>query len=1103
MLKGLLVCLCLMGSTCAAEIPLDGKFVPLQSVETLLSKAALQYQAPRAAQPVVLDGKIDAWKEMPALVLDRKDTVPASSKIENAADLSGKMRIQWDEKALYFCLEVTDNVFSAPYADENVWQNDCCQIAFDALRNGPAGGYDSEDLAFVISQTPNGPVVLQSHERGNLDDVSKPVAGAQVKIVPQEGGGCLYQFALPWSALRPITPAILGSVGFNFSINDNDGKGFKGALQWTKGLVYGKDASKFGELVFDQALHGASAVLELPAEERPSTPTEGSLLKLAGVDPYDRATAVVFAKAAGEVEVAVRVYPFGGTEPVATGRVKQNLEAGALGAFTWDLAALPMGKYQIEYVLPFGQGTSPKLLFCRFDLIRFRENAAKLCEAFGLDKPGDALTDATPLVRRHRGLVAVANAWAADKTPLDKNPVTKLDTQIYLAQALEALAKGEDFLATRRGPVLAAYYCMADDSGEPFVIHVPKTYDPAKKYPLFVWLHGSGGRPVPVANFMDSEAYLYLETWGRGDAGYLGIAEHDTFEALEAVKSWYSIDPNRIYLGGSSMGGRGTWHTIARHADEFAAALPVCGTNIGLYLENLNNLPIFNQHGTADWAVRIDYSRIGVEQLLSWGYPVLHKEYPGMGHMVPEMAPAHAWALTQRRNPNPETVVLTADHPDEARAFWARVRVFADPHQPAKVRARAWGRGPQQTLSVGLENVDALELDRAQMPLDAGEALRVQIGTAFSELKGPLPEKIFLIRKGEAYEIANHWEPPATEVRPYAPGAAANLTIREPLLFVYGTKGDAERTAMLRNSAALLAVQRLATGGYPVKADKDVSEEDLKRCNLLIFGGPRDNQIAELIFEKLPLKIDAENRMSAGPRNPIKLDRAGYTLNYFNPLAPVRLVCLMACDMPTAEANTWYVRSNLPGFAGDATGDLPDLLVAGLNGGGVRRRMHFTNDWKWADVPGAQVALPADRASIAELSAATVAVIRATANADFALLDAQKEDGLFADPESFTLADMATDRAPGQLALTRMSGKELAELAPLVASKELFVCPELDVKTLDPERLYRVAMPPISARNAVARQERNLREIFPGPDWRKEDLWLRLFGEKAREAFKR
>ena len=58
--------------------------------------------------------------------------------------------------------------------------------------------------------------------------------------------------ALPWSTLAPLNPERLSSCGFNVIVNDNDGQGRKGWIQWTPGLGEGKDTSWYGNLIFEE-----------------------------------------------------------------------------------------------------------------------------------------------------------------------------------------------------------------------------------------------------------------------------------------------------------------------------------------------------------------------------------------------------------------------------------------------------------------------------------------------------------------------------------------------------------------------------------------------------------------------------------------------------------------------------------------------------------------------------------------------------------------------------------------------------------------------------------------------------------------------------------
>ena len=46
---------------------------------------------------------------------------------------------------------------------------------------------------------------------------------------------------------------------------------------------------------------------------------------------------------------------------------------------------------------------------------------------------------------------------------------------------------------------------------------------------------------------------------------------------IEELQKEFGLDGRRIYLGGFSMGGCGTWELLTRYPDLFAAAFPIAG----------------------------------------------------------------------------------------------------------------------------------------------------------------------------------------------------------------------------------------------------------------------------------------------------------------------------------------------------------------------------------------------------------------------------------------------------------------------------------------------------------------------------------------------
>jgi hypothetical protein len=409
-----------------------------------------------------------------------------------------------------------------------------------------------------------------------------------------------------------------------------------------------------------------------------------------------------------------------------------------------------------------------------------------------------------------------------------------------------------------------------------------------------------------------------------------------------------------------------------------------------------------------------------------------------------------------------------------------------------------------------MENVDVAELDVGRMPIDPNDGLPVQVGYCNLTWDRPLPDRLFVLRDGEGtWQLGDTWEERAGEIRPYRAGAAADLYTGEPLLVVYGTQGDNERDELLRAAAEKAAGtawwRHSVNGRFPVKADTATTDEDMQRFNLVLIGSAREHSIVARMAERLPFKINGKNELIAGGREPVSLDGAGLRLAYYNPLAPQRLIFLIATDERGEAAEAWLRNVNheqhMTGCGGEDRGDQPDLVVETLGvpgghgrGGVPRRLMQFTHNWEWRRGEGADRRLPEDMAPERQIALARLRVMRRSTGADFAFSWGVKPENREFDARWFTLADMATVGTPGRTLLCSMTGEELGEIHEgWTSNGELLAEPAYAVDDLDPQRTYRIVMSPWLCGHITGRWKKNLRDVEAGPDWRQEDLWEEVF----------
>lgn len=120
----------------------------------------------------------------------------------------------------------------------------------------------------------------------------------------------------------------------------------------------------------------------------------------------------------------------------------------------------------------------------------------------------------------------------------------------------------------------------------PYRIYIPDDYDESKKYPVLLYLHGrgtSGDDNILHLNdvkkvFLSSDSPAYdsiviaphcpLEGWWGYDYNDAVV------ELVEDLGEKYSIDFDRIYSTGNSMGGAGSFDLALRHSDFVTAVLP-------------------------------------------------------------------------------------------------------------------------------------------------------------------------------------------------------------------------------------------------------------------------------------------------------------------------------------------------------------------------------------------------------------------------------------------------------------------------------------------------------------------------------------------------
>jgi fermentation-respiration switch protein FrsA (DUF1100 family) len=427
-------------------------------------------------------------------------------------------------------------------------------------------------------------------------------------------------------------------------------------------------------------------------------------------------------------------------------------------------------------------------------------------------------------------------------------------------------------LRAETGPRVLTVVSTVDGSEQPYALYLPGSFDPQKEYPLLVSLHseesnhrlnlsqvlgiagrgsmGSDGIAFPALR--DRELIVACPL-ARGSMGYQGIPEQDVYDVLADVERRFPVDRDRVYLTGISMGGGGALWLAGTRPDIWAGVAAMCPDSMPGAEElagNLLDVPVRLYHGELDAIVPVASSRAWQRRLLDAGVPAGYTEYPATRHNVWDVAygrgGALEWLLGLRRNRWPERVRLVTRSYQYRSAYWVAVDGLT-PGVAAQIDARRAANGD---LQVTTRNVEGFTLAGqgsapAQVTID-GAPVRVKRGAALAFNRS-----------------AAGWRPGPVATTPKHAGAEGPIAraVSARHIYVYGTLGaltadEVEDRRKQAQAAANWSTTRSRLSlSLPVKADREVTAEEIDGANLVLFGTAETNLLVARFAGHLALEL--------------------------------------------------------------------------------------------------------------------------------------------------------------------------------------------------------------------------------------------------------
>jgi predicted esterase len=186
-----------------------------------------------------------------------------------------------------------------------------------------------------------------------------------------------------------------------------------------------------------------------------------------------------------------------------------------------------------------------------------------------------------------------------------------------------------------------------------YTIQLPPGYDPYRRYPCILALHGGTSPKHPINWWAGPYSSTHQRRLGQASRhGYIVLApewtqplmagyeflpqeHHAVLSSLRHAMSDFSIDSDRVFLTGYSKGANGAWDIALAHPDLWAGVILFSGDGhkyVTKYWQNAKGLPLYFIFGELDDSQLVD-NAIHLDRYLNQsGFDCTVVEYLGRGH---------------------------------------------------------------------------------------------------------------------------------------------------------------------------------------------------------------------------------------------------------------------------------------------------------------------------------------------------------------------------------------------------------------------------------------------------------------------------------------
>jgi len=475
---------------------------------------------------------------------------PYSEKSNDSnPEVATRYKIAYSLNCLYLLLETESD--SIVYRDRAYQNGD----GFHMVIARPDSGKATDEF-YVLRFSPANEIKNIPARKGvwyyNVNLSGKQLSASTQFVCQAREGKCYFELALPWSDVYPYHPLFSESIGFNLCFVKTIGEKDKNYYFLTKDGRIQSELSKQEYITakFEPPIQPDKPASFAMPERRNSTVGNNLDMRI-----------ISFAKSGGSVSFYLAVRS--ADDYTYTSLFEENKLSAGYNSNTYTIPTekLLPGGYTIYWKC--SDNSEGEISLSILPVIDYDKEKADLDKFKNEISAGDYNTMLFTL----QNLVKDYEKLKPYETAGDIRE--RFNTYF---NTIDEMRNNPGYLSEKLGIYRRAFLSAIDTTLQPYTIKLPENFDPKKKYPLFVMLHGSGSDDQRMLNNpLTDGTFIEIAPFGRGTSNCFTAdgAETDVLEAIEDAIKNFPVNASEIIIAGFSMGGYGAYRIYHEYPGMF------------------------------------------------------------------------------------------------------------------------------------------------------------------------------------------------------------------------------------------------------------------------------------------------------------------------------------------------------------------------------------------------------------------------------------------------------------------------------------------------------------------------------------------------------